>query len=110
MELLGSGANLVTVVCDDCDDSGDSLLILEIESPRKKPVAGMEVSEAEGDNGASVFERAAGVHEPALLEDPAGGPAAPPSAKEVFENLVTRAREQCAKVNVNSQLLDAGAG
>jgi hypothetical protein len=64
------------------DDSGDSLLILEIGSPRKKPVARMEASEAEGDNGASVFEPAAGVYEPALLEDPAGGAAAPSSAKE----------------------------
>ena len=80
------------------DDSGDSLLILEIGSPRKKPVARMEASEAEGDNGASVFEPAAGVYEPELLEVPAPGVAAPPSAKEVFDNLV---REQCAKVNVN---------
>ena len=54
------------------------VLILEIESPRKKPVARMEACEAEGDDGASVFVRAAGVYEPALLEDPAGGAAAPP--------------------------------
>ena len=58
----------------------------------------MEASEAEGDDGASVFERAAGAHEPALLEDPSGAAAAPPSAKEVFDNLV---QEQCAKKNVN---------
>jgi hypothetical protein len=58
----------------------------------------MEASEAEGDDGASVFERAAGAHEPALLEDPSGAAAAPPSAKEVFDNLV---QEQCANKNVN---------
>ena len=80
------------------DDSGDSLLILEIGSPHKKPVTRMGASEAEGDSGASVFEPAAGVYEPALLEEPAGGAAATPSAKEVFDNLV---REQCAKGNVN---------
>ena len=80
------------------DDSSDSFWILEIGSPRKKTVARMEASEAEEDDGASVFERAAGVYEPALLEDPSGGAAAHPSAKEVFDNLV---REQCAKVNVN---------
>ena len=58
----------------------------------------MEASEADGDNGASVVEPAVGVYEPALLEDPAGGAAAPPSAKDRFEELV---REQRARISVN---------
>ena len=80
------------------DDSSDSLWILEIESPRKKPVARMEACEAEGDDGASVFERAGGEGESALPEDPSGGAAAPPSAKEAFDRLV---QEKVANTSVN---------
>ena len=80
------------------DDSSDSSWILEIGSPRKKPVARMEACEADGDDGASVFEPGQGVYEPALLEDPSGGAVAHPSAKEVFDDLV---REQCENKNVN---------
>ena len=50
------------------------------------------------DYGAGALERAAGVHEAALLEDRAGGAAALPSEKEIFEGLV---RKQCADGRVN---------
>ena len=64
------------------DDSSDSLWILEIGSPRKKPVVRMEASEAEGYDGAGVLEPAAGVHGSALLEVTSGGAAAPPQRRK----------------------------
>ena len=50
----------------------------------------MEALEAEGDDGAGVMERDSGAYEAALLVEPAGGAAAPPSAKEVFDGLVKK--------------------
>ena len=58
----------------------------------------MEACGAEEDGGAGALERGAGVYEAALLVDPAGGAAAPPSAKEVFEGLVNK---HCAAGHVN---------
>ena len=45
----------------------------------------MEASEAEVDGGAGDLERGAHVFEAALLQERAGGAAAPPSAKEIFD-------------------------